>query len=141
MYYDAKHEDLYIFDEIYQQKLTNSRASKIIQKKIGTRLIIADSAEPKSIKEMRDYGLRITGSRKGPDSVEYGIKWLQERAHICIDKRRCPNTYKEFVSYEYERNRDGQFIRAYPDKNNHAIDAIRYGMEPAMPRAGIRVLR
>lgn len=141
MYYDAKREDLYIFDEIYQQKLTNSQAAGRIAQRTGGRLIIADSAEPKSIKEMKDYGLRITGARKGPDSVEHGIKWLQDRAHIYIDKRRCPNTFREFISYEYERNREGQFISAYPDKNNHAIDAVRYGMGPAMPRAGIHILR
>ena len=129
MYYDAKREDLYIFDEIYQQKLTNSQAAKMIRKKADTREIIADSAEPKSIKEMRDCGLHINGARKGPDSVDYGVKWLQDRAHIYIDKRRCPNTYREFISYEYERNRQGQFISAYPDKDNHAIDAVRYGME------------
>ncbi len=129
MYYDAKHEDLYIFDEIYQQKLTNSQAAKMIRKKADTREIIADSAEPKSIKEMRDCGLHINGARKGPDSVDHGVKWLQDRAHIYIDKRRCPNTYREFISYEYERNRQGQFISAYPDKDNHAIDAARYGME------------
>lgn len=141
MYYDAKREDLYIFDEIYQQKLTNSQAAGWIAQRTGDRLIIADSAEPKSIKEMKDYGLHITGARKGPDSVEHGIKWLQDRAHIYIDKRRCPNTFREFISYEYERNREGQFISAYPDKNNHAIDAVRYGMGPAMPRAGIHILR
>lgn len=129
MYYDAKREDLYIFDEIYQQKLTNSQAAKMIRKKADTREIIADSAEPKSIKEMRDCGLHINGARKGPDSVDHGVKWLQDRAHIYIDKRRCPNTYCEFISYEYERNRQGQFISAYPDKDNHAIDAVRYGME------------
>ena len=141
MYYDAKREDLYIFDEIYQQKLTNSQAAGRIAQRTGGRLVIADSAEPKSIKEMKDYGLHITGARKGPDSVEHGIKWLQDRAHIYIDKRRCPNTFREFISYEYERNREGQFISAYPDKNNHAIDAVRYGMGPAMPRAGIHILR
>lgn len=129
MYYDAKHDDLYVFDEIYQQKLTNSQAAKMIRKKADTREIIADSAEPKSIKEMRDCGLHINGARKGPDSVDHGVKWLQDRAHIYIDKRRCPNTYREFISYEYERSRQGQFISAYPDKDNHAIDAVRYGME------------
>lgn len=132
IYYDAKHEDLYIFDELYQQKLRNSMAVERIRPLVGTARIIADSAEPKSIAEMRDLGLRITGARKGRDSVEHGIKWLQDRAHIYIDKRRAPNTYREFVSYEYERNREGQFISAYPDKNNHAIDAVRYGLEPVM---------
>lgn len=141
MYYDAKREDLYIFDELYQQRLTNSRAAALIKEKAGSGYIIADSAEPKSIKEMRDCGLTIGGARKGPDSVEYGIKWLQDRAHIFIDKRRCPNTYREFITYEYERNRQGQFISAYPDKENHALDAVRYGMERVMRRAQLSKLR
>lgn len=50
-----------------------------------------------------------------------------------LDRARCPNTYKEFVNYEYARTKDGEFISAYPDKNNHAIDAVRYGCEDLMP--------
>lgn len=141
MHYDAKHEDLYIFDEIYQQKLTNRQAAARIGARYNDCRIIADSAEPKSIVEMRGLGLNVAGARKGPDSVDHGMKWLQNLAHIYIDKRRCPNTYREFIGYEYERNREGQFISAYPDADNHAIDAVRYGMEPAMPRAKLKVLR
>lgn len=141
MHYDAKKEDLYIFDEIYQQKLTNSRAAELIQQKAGSSRIIADSAEPKSIQEMRNMGLHVGGAKKSRDSVEHGIKWLQDRAHIYIDKRRCPNTYREFVTYEYERNRQGQFISAYPDKNNHALDATRYAMDDVMRRSAIPGLR
>ena len=141
IYYDSKHEDVYIFDEIYQQKLSNSKAVELIKPKAAFRRVIADSAEPKSIAEMRGMGLNITGARKGPDSVDHGIKWLQDRAHIYIDKRRCPNTYKEFVMYEYEKNRQGQFISAYPDANNHAIDAARYGLSEAMRAGGVRVFK
>ncbi|PAV38277.1 terminase [Megasphaera sp. ASD88] len=140
MHYDAKHEDLYIFDEIYQQKLTNRQAAVQIGARYNDCRIIADSAEPKSIVEMRGLGLNVAGARKGPDSVDHGMRWLQNLAHIYIDKRRCPNTYREFIGYEYERNREGQFISAYPDADNHAIDAVRYGMEPAMLRRRIRTL-
>lgn len=134
MYYDAKREDLYIFDELYRQKMTNSQAAKAIKVRINGGRILADAAEPKSIAEMSDYGLRISGARKGPDSIDFGMRWLQNRAHIYIDKRRCPNTYKEFVAYEYDRNKDGQFISAYPDANNHSIDAVRYGLSEIMNR-------
>ena len=140
MNYDAKHEDLYIFDEIYRQKLTNRQAAAQIGARYNDCRIIADSAEPKSIVEMRGLGLNVAGARKGPDSVDHGMKWLQNLAHIYIDKRRCPNTYREFIGYEYERNREGQFISAYPDVDNHAIDAVRYGMEPVMLRRRIRTL-
>lgn len=138
MHYDAKHEDLYIFDEIYQQKLTNSNAAQLILRKIGSQHIMADSAEPKSIAEMKAAGLFISGAKKGPDSVDYGVKWLQGRRRIYIDKRRAPNAYREFVSYEYERNRAGQYISAYPDANNHAIDAVRYGLWRVMQRKNFR---
>lgn len=134
MHYDSKREILYIFDEIYQPKLTNRQAAVKIKKKITeTALIRADSAEPKSIKELNELGLRAIAAKKGPDSVEFGIRWLQGLSAIVIDKKRCPNTYKEFVTYEYETTRDGQYISAYPDKNNHAIDAVRYGCEDLMP--------
>ena len=128
MYYDSKREDLYIFGEIHQQKLLNAIAAEMIKERVGRGHVIADSAEPKSIAEMVRRGLSIDGAKKGRDSVHYGIKWLQERAHIYIDKKRCPNTYREFTAYEYERNREGEFISAFPDKNNHSIDAVRYGM-------------
>lgn len=143
MHYDAKREILYIFDEIYQPKLTNRQATVKIKKKITeTALIRADSAEPKSIKELNELGLRAIAAKKGPDSVEFGIRWLQGLSAIVIDKKRCPNTYKEFVTYEYETTRDGQYISAYPDKNNHAIDAVRYGCEDLMPaRFKIKAVR
>lgn len=143
MHYDAKREILYIFDEIYQPKLTNRHAAAKIKKKITeTALIRADSAEPKSIKELNELGLRVIAAKKGPDSVEFGIRWLQGLSAIVIDKKRCPNAYKEFVTYEYETTRDGQYISAYPDKNNHAIDAVRYGCEDLMPaRFKVRAVR
>ncbi|WP_455577330.1 PBSX family phage terminase large subunit [Anaerosinus sp.] len=140
-HYDKKHEILYLFDEIYQQKLSNKRAYELIKDKVERRRITADSAEPKSIAELRGYGLNIYGARKGPDSVEYGMKWLQSLSKIVIDKKRCPNTYKEFVNYEYAKNKDGDFISEYPDKNNHAIDACRYMCEDEMKHSGIGVLK
>ena len=90
---------------------------------------------------MKSLGLRIFGARKGRDSVEHGIKWLQDRANIYIDKKRCPNAYREFVSYEYEQNRQGQFISAYPDRDNHTLDATRYAMNDVMRSGGMRILR
>lgn len=134
MYYDKKRENLYIFDEIYRPKLTNRQAAgKIREKTTDTAIIRADSAEPKSIRELNELGLKVIAAKKGPDSVDFGIKWLQGLSNIYIDKNRCPNAYREFVTYEYERTRDGQYISAYPDKNNHAIDAARYGLETVMP--------
>ena len=141
MHYDAKHEDLYIFDEIYEQRLTNAQAARRILPRLMGHHVTADAAEPKSIAEMRGLGLDVHAARKGPDSVAYGIHWLQGRRRIYIDKRRAPNTYREFIGYEYERNRGGQFISAYPDKDNHAIDAVRYAMESVAAAQQVRAMR
>lgn len=134
MHYDAKKEILYIFDEIYEIKLTNRQAAAKIQRKMPEGAVIhCDSAEPKSIKELKELGIKAIGAKKGIDSVDFGLRWLQGLAAIVIDKKRCPNTYREFVTYEYEQTKDGRYISAYPDKNNHAIDAVRYACEGVMP--------
>lgn len=141
-HYDRKRERLFIFGEIYQQKLRNRDAARMIRDRISPSAVVwADSAEPKSIAEIHDEGIRIYGAKKGPDSVDYGIRFLQGLREIVIDKRRCPETYREFVSYEYERNRDGQFISAYPDRNNHSIDAVRYALRNDMRPVGMKVLK
>lgn len=131
MHYNKNHQSLYILDEIYQPKLSNRRAADMMRER-GTGRILADCAEPKSIAEIASLGIRIDPAKKGPDSVEYGIKWLQSLDAIIIDKSRTPNAYKEFSLYEYEQNKDGEFISAFPDKNNHAIDACRYGLSEVM---------
>ena len=131
MHYDSNRRVLYLLDEIYQPRLSNTRAADMMKER-GTGRVLADCAEPKSIAEIDSLGIRIDPAKKGPDSVEYGIKWLQDRFEIVIDKSRTPNAYKEFSLYEYAQNKDGEFISAFPDKNNHAIDAVRYGLSEVM---------
>lgn len=140
MHFDSKHLDLYIFAEYSTLRTRNEDAFHELydELKLVTRdeLVTADSAEEKSIADFRAYGAFIRGAQKGPDSVRYGIKWLQGLKHIYIDKRKCPETYREFVNYEYEQDRSGNFISAYPDKDNHSIDATRYAMERFWKRKG-----
>lgn len=140
MHFDKKHLDLYIFDEYTAVKTRNEDVFHELydeeHKVSREELVIADSAEPKSVADFKAYGAFIREANKGPDSVRYGIKWLQGLRHIYIDKRRCPETYKEFTQYEYEQDRDGEFISAYPDENNHSIDATRYAMEKYANRKG-----
>ncbi len=121
---------LWIFDEIYKTGMSNSQAAREINgRMISNAFIICDSAEPKSIRDLREYGLRVRGAKKGPDSIEYGIKFLQSLDEIVIDKARCPNAEREFMGYELERDLSGEFKAEYPDRNNHTIDAARYAME------------
>ena len=139
-HFDKKHLDLYIFDEYRTVRTRNEDVFKTLyeeEKKLTfDDLVIADSAEEKSIMDFRAYGAFIRPADKGPDSVRYGIKWLQGLRHIYIDKRRCPFTYREFINYEYEQDRDGNFISAYPDEDNHSIDAVRYALQKYANRRG-----
>lgn len=129
-HYDKTRRKIYIFNEIYKVGMSNKQlADEIKQKKIGTSYITCDSAEPKSISELQSYGLRVKGAKKGPDSIDYGIKFLQKQTEIIIDKTRCPNIAREFRNYEYEQDKNGNFKSQYPDKDNHSIDSLRYAME------------
>lgn len=129
-HFDSKRRRLYIFGEIYAFGLSNVKVAERI-KDLGKyrQTIICDSAEPKSIRELRENGIPAAGAKKGPDSVEYGIKFLQSLEEIIIDSERCPNTYREFAQYELETDKFGNTRSEYPDKNNHTIDAVRYAIE------------
>lgn len=140
MYYDRKHLDLYIFAEVNTHQKRNKELFDILyeEKKLlkTSELLTCDSAEPKSIADFKSYGAFARGAEKGPDSVRYSIRWLQGLNHIYIDKIACPNTWKEFTTYEYEQDKDGNFISAFPDENNHHIDATRYAMNDMWKRKG-----
>lgn len=139
-HFDKKNLDLYIFCEYNTVRTRNEIVFKDIYENLKicslNELVTADSAEPKSVADFRAYGAFIREAEKGPDSVRYGIKWLQGLRHIYIDKRRCPCTWREFISYEYDTDKDGNFISAYPDENNHSIDAVRYALEKFYKRRG-----
>lgn len=130
-YFDKTRKKLYIFSEVYQVGLSNEKLwEKIVESKISKCTITADSAEPKSIDRLNSLGkIYVKGAKKGPDSVEYGIRWMQDLEEIIIDNTRCPNTAREFSMYEYERDKYGEFKSKYPDMNNHSIDATRYAIE------------
>lgn len=132
-HYDKTRRRLYIFYEIHKAGMSNSSAVETIkQENKSNKRIIADSAEPRTIAEFKKLGLRIIGAKKGPDSVEHGIKFLQDLEEIIIDKERCPNTAREFLGYELEKDKEGNFKAEFPDKNNHSIDSIRYSLEDEM---------
>lgn len=141
MHYDKTRKRLYIFDEIYQVKLGNTAAVELIKKKNPENILItADSAEPRTIAEFKRQGLKIRGAKKGPDSIDHGIKFLSEEIEeIIIDPNRCPNAAREFMGYEIELDKHGNLKGEYPDKDNHTIDAVRYGMEGEMlAKRGLR---
>lgn len=139
MHYDAARRILYIFDEARENKKSNKETAEILIKKHGITeddRITADSAEQKSIQDYRAYGLRCFAAVKGAGSVEYSMKWLCSLSEIRIDRKRCPETFKEFSRCEYERTKDGEIISRYPDRDNHHIDAVRYALERVWRKRG-----
>lgn len=139
MHYDKRRRRLYIFGEIYGVKMSNRRlAEQMRERGWHTTLSIADSAEPKSIHEVEEYGVFIKGAVKGPGSVEYGEKWLDDLEAIIIDPVRCPNTAKEFEEIDYQTDADGNVRNRLEDRHNHSIDGTRYGIEDIARRYGAR---
>lgn len=137
LHYDRARETVYFIDEIVENRLLNEQAAGRIKAKNYTdAYITCDSAENKSAADFRALGLPAKEAIKGPGSVEYSMKWLQRRK-LVIDKNRTPRVHKEFVSYEFERDKNGDFISGYPDKNNHTIDATRYALERVWRRMGV----
>ena len=82
------------------------------------------------ISELAQRGIKAVGVKKGPGSVDHGIRWMQELRAIIIDPAITPNAAREFSAYEYAQDKDGNFLPEYPDKDNHLIDAARYALEP-----------
>ena len=146
--YDRKHDTVYLLDEIYKKHCNNKELSELIKAKgyedtgryessvfMGynevykeKQVIVCDSAEPKSINDLRGEGLKCIACTKYPGSVLYGIKWLQNR-RLVIDPKRTPQAHKEFIQYEYMTTKDGEFLADVPDANNHCIDAVRYALD------------
>lgn len=147
--YDSKHDTVYLIDEIYKLHCSNKQLAEEIKQrgydKAGIysdlfssdkATIICDSAEPKSIADLHNEGLKALKCHKFPGSVLYGVKWLQNR-RIVIDPKRTPHAYKEFTEYEYMTTRDGEFLSDVPDKNNHCIDAVRYSLDRLINNRGV----
>lgn len=138
-YFDAARRKLYIFDEYCCNKKSNKETYEVLVNEKGVTLndlVTCDSAEPKSIGDYKSYGLFARGAEKGPDSVNYSMKWLQSLTEIIIDNKRAPNCAEEFMDYEYERDKNGDVISGYPDKNNHCIDSVRYALNNIWKKRG-----
>lgn len=138
-HFDANRRKLYIFDEYKANKKANREVYNDLVKLKGylpDQLIIADSASPKDIADFREYGASVRGAEKGPESVTYSYKWLQGLTEIVIDPERAPEHAQEFLNCEYEMDKDGNYISAYPDYNNHFIDEIRYAHNLTWKRRG-----
>ncbi len=130
MHYSPKLRTLYILGEVYGSGMNADVLAERVKALIGIEYGIWDNEDPRMINELKRRGIRAMPAKKGPGSVEHGMRWLQDLACIWIDNIKAPNVAREFSGYEYEQDRFGNFLSKYPDKNNHTIDAGRYGCEP-----------
>ena len=137
---DKKTKELFIFDEHYHKAMSNEDIVNMIKYKgYAKERIIADSAEPKSIDDIKKKGIRrIKAAAKGKDSILNGIQNIQDYKIYVHPK--CENTLVELNNYVWD-TREGQVINKPIDDYNHLMDALRYAMEQTKKKGGINVLK
>lgn len=138
---DEKNKALYIWDELYENGLTNRMIyDRLVSMGYGKESIVCDSAEPKSIAELRGYGLRAKAAVKGKDSISHGIQYIQGLT-IYIHPR-CVNFTTEIQNYTFDKDKFGNAINQPIDDFNHLMDAMRYALEKyAMGRVTIKTFK
>ena len=137
---DQEQKEIYVFDEIYQKGMQNTAIYSNIEK-LGFKkeIIVADSAEPKSIDHLKGLGLyRIKASKKGKDSINAGIQFIQD-FKIFIHPR-CVNFLTEISNYAWDKDKFGKAVNKPIDDFNHLMDAMRYALEDYMRNSGIRTI-
>lgn len=119
-------DEIYLDELIYQTGLTNPQIYKVAisagYKKDA--ITYADSADPKSIKELKDHGMKITGADKGTDSIKFGIQKMQEKTLYITKRSR--NLKEELINYKWAKDKQGNSLNEPIDTFNHCIDGIRY---------------
>jgi phage terminase large subunit len=132
LYYHKASRTLYVVDEWSDKEVTNRQIAEALKPRVNGNgsNVICDSAEPKSIKELNNYGLPSIGAKKGPDSILHGIQWLKQQ-NIVIDNS-CVNTKRNFQQYHWKKNKLGEVLNVPVDKYNDHIDDIRYACEDLM---------
>lgn len=119
---------IYIFDEWYKTGVTNKIIAGQIKKMgYGGQKVICDNAEPKSIAELQDEGIKAEPSRKGKDSVNHGIQLIQNY-QIVVHPGRCPEFKKEIENYCWGKDKDGKVTDKPDHEFSHGMDSMRYGV-------------
>ena len=139
---DEVNKKIWVFDEFQKKGLLNDEiAKKIIDMGYGKEVIVCDSAEPKSIEELKRNGLyRAVSSIKGKDSIINGIQLLQQYEIIVSPKCIC--IQEELKNYTWKKDKDGNYINTPIDKFNHGLDSMRYGVTYAIQnkKAGFSII-
>jgi phage terminase large subunit len=139
LHLDKLHNKIYVFKELYERGLTNSLLAAEAKKIVFGERVTCDCSEPKSIQELKGYGINAVGALKGADSVNFGIQWIQGY-EIIVDSH-CQNFKNEITTYQWRKDKDGNSIKQPIDKNNHLMDAMRYALENDMRNKRVAVAR
>lgn len=130
---DASNGRLWVWDEMYRTGMSNRAIfDEVARMGYSKERITADSAEPKSIDELRGYGLRVSPAKKGADSVMNGIQWIQD-LEIVVHPR-CTSFLTEIANYTWDTDRFGKRLNRPIDDFNHLMDAMRYALEKHISR-------
>lgn len=133
-HYDRARKKIYIFEELHEYGYTNLQIADALKPIISREQVVCDSAEPKSIQELKNLSINAVGAEKGRDSVNHGIQWLKQ--HEIIIDRKCQETINEFQLYQWKKNKDGETLNVPVDRYNHHIDELRYQFEGEMLLGG-----
>ena len=127
-YVSLEERRIYVWDEMYRKGMSNKAIFQEVNR-MGyiKEQITGDCAEPKSIDELSGMGMRIKGAKKGKDSVNNGIQWIQD--FEIIVHPRCVNFLTEISLYQWKKDKFGKPLNEPEDDNNHLMDAMRYGLE------------
>ncbi len=136
--YDRRHRRLYVLDELYERGLTNDRLAERLKRLAGTLPVICDSAEPKSIAELRQHGVAALPARKGPDSVLHGLQWLMQQEIVL--SAGCRRMREELLGYRWKPDGQGGCLPR-PEGEDHLIDALRYALEGDSAARDAQVLK
>lgn len=126
-----ENDTLYICEEIYQRGLLNKDSAEMVQRIVRNEMVRCDSAEPKSVQEYLSLGVKAVPAKKGPGSIETGIKKIQSFRNVVIHKN-CQNTLAEFKNYQWRKDKNGVQMAEPVSGFDHVIDGIRYALEDEM---------
>ncbi len=130
VHYEKKSKTIYVVDELYRRAEFIDEIAEELKNIVKAETVFCDSSEPRSIADLKRHGINSVGAKKGPGSVEHGVKWLQ--SHKIVVHPRCSNTIKELTSYKWREDKDGNVLPKPVDMNNHLIDALRYSLTTEM---------
>lgn len=125
--FDRARKKIYVFDEFYRGRLHTDELAELIREYVNDEYITCDSASPQNISDLVRRGIRAIPAVKGPNSVNFGIQWLQ--GYDIIIHHKCVNFIKEISNYQWDKDKFGNVLQRAVDKDNHLIDALRYATE------------